>query len=134
MTSSPRTSLIALLALLATGIAQADEERVFSGQRIGPVAELSPEERTWFRQQWNQLPPGERESLRQKLRDNGRDLPPEERQGRRREIIERMREQTDAPPPRPPQPDWATPDDGYGQGYGTRRDPREWDDAPRRRR
>lgn len=134
MKATARKLIFTLLASLAAGGAVADIV-IFTGQRIGPVAELSPEERIQFRQQWNQLPPERRELLRRKLQEKWQDLPPEQRQQQRQELMDRLRIQRDAPPPRPPRPDLVAPEDGYGQGFGTRRGEQpEWDDSPRRRR
>jgi len=134
MKATARKLIFTLLAMLATGGALADTG-IFTGQRVGPVAELSPEERIWFRQQWNRLPPEERELMRRQLQEKWRDLPPEARQKPREELMERMRGQREEPPPRPRRPGLAPPEDGYGQGYGTRRwEEPGWEDAPRRRR
>lgn len=119
MNATARKLIIALMAALTTGGAAADET-VFTGQRIGPVAEASPDERSRFRQQWNQLPPQERDALRRQLQEKWRGLPPEERQLQRQEVMEQMRGQPAEAPTRSSRP-WVAPEDGYGQGYGTRR-------------
>jgi predicted Fe-S protein YdhL (DUF1289 family) len=108
--------ILATAAMLAAGTAMADGPGTFSGQSIGPVAELTPDERARFRERWREMPPEQREAVRDRLRQNWQNLPPEERQKRRQELIEHAHESGNEPPPR----DRHKRDEGFGQGYGTR--------------
>lgn len=122
------------LAVMAAGAAQADVTIVFTGQVIGPVAELTPQERAWFRQRWQELPPEEREALRRKLRQDWTDVPPEVRQKQRLELMEKMDGKRDVRRLR--ERDQYELKEGYGQGYGTRpwQTPATNDDRERGRR
>jgi hypothetical protein len=112
------TLLALTVATLAAGGAHADVTVVFTGQVIGPVAELTPQERAWFHQRWQELPPDEREMLRRKLRQDLPDTPPEVRQKRREELMERMDGKREIRRQR--ERDQYEVEQGYGQGYGTR--------------
>lgn len=118
--STVRKLIVATLAIVAAGPAAADDYGVFTGKYIGPVAELSAEERAWFHSRWQQMPPEARDAMRRKLREEWRETPPEERQKHRQELVDRLR---DRPGPFPPRPGWKVPEEGYGQGYETR----EWE-------
>lgn len=123
MNATARKLILTALAVLATGVAMADEYTVFSGRTIGPVAELSAEERAWFRDRWQRLPSGERENLRRKLLQEWADLPPEERQRRRQELMNKLEERQEQRWERGIER--SMPETGYGQGYGTR----PWDNG-----
>jgi hypothetical protein len=109
--------LFVTAAMLAAGSAIANDRNVFVGRPVAVVAELTPEERAWFREHWREMPPEQREALRNRLRQEWQSLPPEERQKRREQLLERMRERRDAGTHGP---GWRDFDQGYGQGYGTR--------------
>ncbi len=117
-----RELLLVTCAIVASGSAAASDYGVFTGKYIGPLAELSAEERAWFHSHWQQMSPEERDAVRRKLRREWRDTPPEERQKHRQELADRLRGRPGFVPP--PGPGWkARQEDGYGQGYETR----EWD-------
>jgi hypothetical protein len=116
MTATTRKLILTALAVLATGSALADPMPVFSGRYIGPVAELSAEERARFRDRWQQLPAEEREAMRRKLRQDWEAMPPEARQQQRRELMNKLEERRD----RRGQSSQDDYEAGYGQGYGTR--------------
>ncbi|TCJ16340.1 hypothetical protein EZJ19_05420 [Parasulfuritortus cantonensis] len=112
--------ILTALAVLATGTAFAADrsgfgDPVFSGQVIGPVADWGSDERARFRNQWEQLPPDQREAMRYQLRQEWDNLPPEARQKRRNELMNRMEERQGGR-----RPEAQDDDSGYGQGYGTR--------------
>jgi hypothetical protein len=123
MNATTRKVILTALVCLATGSALADDSRVFSGRTLGPVAELSQEERAWLRERWQRLPANERDSLRRELRDTWDEVPPEARQQRRKLLKERLEEHRDR---RHQSEDNNRHDDGYGRGYGSR--PNEYDD------
>ncbi len=104
-------------AMLVTGEALANGPGGFSGHAIGPVAELTPDERARFRERWQEMPPGQRDAVRNRLRQDWHSLPPEERQKRRQDLIERGPDRGNPPPSGRDRNDR---DRGYGQGYGTR--------------
>jgi len=107
--------ILITVTILATGTAAASGPGIFTGQSIGPVAELSPDERARFRERWQEMPPEQRDAVRNRLRQGWRDLPPEQRQARRQNLIERGPDRGNAPPAGRDRRDR-----GYGQGYGTR--------------
>lgn len=115
MNATTRKLILTALAVLASGTAFAGERPFFTGQYIGPVAELSAEERARFRDRWQQLPADERDAMRRQLRQDWDNVPPEARQQRRKELMYRLEERRDQ---RHKNQDGAN--DGYGQGYGTR--------------
>ncbi len=108
--------ILATAVMLAAGTAMANERGAFSGPSVGPVAELTPDERARFRERWQEMPPEQREAVRDRLRQDWQKLPPEERQNRRQELMERRNDRGDGPSPR----DRRKRDEGFGQGYGTR--------------
>lgn len=115
MNATTRKLILTALAILATGSAFAGDQFFLSGQTIGPVAELSAEERARFRDRWQQLPADERDAVRRQLRREWDTVPPEARPQQRRELMQRLERQPD-----PRGPSQSGYDDGYGQGYGTR--------------
>lgn len=118
MNATPRKLILTALAVLATGSAFADNNgSAFGGRVIGPVAELSEQERAWLRERWQRLPPEERASLRHELRQNWDDTPPEARQKRRQELKNRLEDS------RVRRSQYEEDDNGgYGRGYGSRDD------------
>lgn len=122
MNATTRKVILTALVCLATGSALADDSRVFGDRPLGPVAELSPDERAWLRERWQRLPPEDRESLRRELREKWDELPPEERQQRRKELKNKLEERHD----RRHSQDDDRREEGYGRGYGSR--PYEYDD------
>lgn len=117
-----RSLILTAFAVLAAGPAAADRGAVYADGRIGPVAELSPEERVWFQERWQELSPREREQMRRTLRREWSDLPPEARQKRREVLMKGLEERRETRSRR--ERDDHEPEEGYGQGYGTR----DWDD------
>lgn len=115
MNATTRKLILTALAALAVGNAWAGDFPVFTGQTIGPVAELSAEERARFRDRWQQLPANERDAVRRQLRQEWDTMPPEARPQQRRELMQRLEKWPDR---RGQNPDDA--DNGYGQGYGSR--------------
>jgi hypothetical protein len=115
-----RKLILAAVAMLAAGAAMAHDRNTFAGQpfnsvTIGPVAELTSDDRARFRERWREMPPEKREVIRDRLRQDWQGLPPEDRQKRRQELMERMRDRGDRPSPARDRRD-----EGFGQGYGTR--------------
>lgn len=125
MTATARKLILTALALLATGTAVADELGVFTGRILGPVVELSAEERAMFRDRWQQLPADQREVMRNKLRQDWADQPPEVRQQHRRELLNKLEQKRNQRWPQGQDSNESEP--GYGQGYGTR----PWDGPTR---
>ncbi|MFZ5484260.1 MAG: hypothetical protein ACOZB0_08530 [Pseudomonadota bacterium] len=123
MTRMTRPRMFALIALLASAPAWAGSDFAFTGQRIGPVADRRGDEGARFQQDWSRLPAREREAMRRALREQWEELPPEARKHKREELYERMRDMAEPADPRY----WGGRDDGYGKGYGSRRD-RDRDD------
>lgn len=113
-----RPSMFALIALLASPPVWAGSDFAFTGQSIGPVADRRGDDDPRFQQDWSRLPAREREAMRRALREQWEELPPEARKHKREELYERMR---DLPAPADPR-SWGGRDDGYGKGYGSRRD------------
>jgi hypothetical protein len=84
-------------------------------QPVRHLAELTREERARFRDQWQYLPPAEREAMLKELRQQWRETPPEERHRKQEEWMKRGRDRDDADRSRGrKQSGW---EDGYGQGY-----------------
>ena len=102
-----------IVAVAASGTAMAGNHRIFTGQTIGPVAELTSNERAWFQARWREMSPAQREAIRVRLRQEWRGLSPEQRQLRGQELIERLRRH---PVSLPSGEHWRQRDDGYGQG------------------
>lgn len=112
---TPQKLILAVLTALAAGTALADGRAVPAASPIGPLAELTPDERALFRERWREMSPEQRDAVRNRLRQEWQGLPPEQRQQRSQEIFERMRgRQLNG------QGQDQTGDRGYGQGYGTR--------------
>lgn len=104
--------ILAVLTALAAGTALADGR---AASPIGPLAELTPDQRALFRERWREMSPEQRDAVRNKLRQEWQGLPPEQRQQRSQEVFERMHgRQLDG------QGRDGSRDQGYGQGYGTR--------------
>lgn len=116
---------LASVAVFGTGPAAAGGDAVFGERYIGPMAELSIEEQAWFRNNWQQMSPQEREAVRRQFRQEWRETPPEQRHKHREEWLggigasganagAAMR----APTKRGH--GWGAPEGGYGQGYENR--------------
>jgi hypothetical protein len=109
--------ILVTFTMLAAGAAMANDPGAFLGQSIGPVAELTPDERARFRERWREMPPDQRDAVRDRLRQDWQNLPPEERQRRRQDLMGPMRDHGDAAQPGHGR---HYRDEGFGQGYGTR--------------
>lgn len=118
MNATARKLILTALAVLATGSAAADDRSVFTGATLGPVAELSAEERARLRERWQRMPSEDRDAMRRQLREEWAEVPPEARQQRRQELLERLDRQEERQGRRD---DRRESEAGYGQGYGTRR-------------
>jgi hypothetical protein len=113
--------ILATVAILVTGTAMARDPGNLGSRNSELVAESTPDERAWFRDHWREMSPEQQDAIRNRLRQNWQAVPPEDRQQRRQELIDRMRERNQAPPSGQGHGQERRPrDEGYGQGYGTR--------------
>lgn len=118
MKATARKLILTVLAVLASGAAAASDHSVFTGRSIGPMAELSSEERAWFRDNWQRLPAEDREAVRRKLRQEWADLPPEVRQRRMQELANKVEEKRKETWQREQERD--DRETGFGQGFDSR--------------